>query len=68
MLFRSVCKYPDGECVADAQGICVEAPEACPDVWDPVCSCDDMTYGNACEALVAGAIIASEGECKPVEP
>jgi len=38
----------------------------CPDVYDPVCGVDSMSYGNACEAHCAGVKIRHEGICEPV--
>ncbi|MBC8294088.1 MAG: hypothetical protein H8E45_13170 [Proteobacteria bacterium] len=58
------CVLPPGSCnTADLQGHCVEVPQACPDVYFPVCGCDDVTYGNDCELLVAGAQMAHPGPC-----
>ncbi len=37
--------------------------DVCPAVWAPVCGLDAVTYGNACEADCAGALVAYEGEC-----
>lgn len=59
------CDYPLGSyCGADdSTGECKPLPEACPDVWAPVCGCDGMTYGNVCDANAQGVSVASEGEC-----
>ena len=48
---------------ADQTGTCEPRPEVCPDIFSPVCGCDDETYANACEANGAGVSVASEGEC-----
>jgi hypothetical protein len=59
------CQWPTGVCHwTDMAGICVPVPQACPDVWKPVCGCDGVTYGNACEAAMAKASIAHEGDCE----
>ena len=46
------CNYPrDALCgAADAPGKCSDRPDVCDAVYQPVCSCDGTTYGNACEA------------------
>jgi hypothetical protein len=60
------CNYPaDALCgAADGTGVCTEKPEACDLQYQPVCGCDDQTYGNACAAALAGVSVVSEGECE----
>lgn len=57
---------PDALCgAADATGICKAKPQACAEIYSPVCACDGKTYGNACEANAAGVSVVSDGECAP---
>src|SRR5690606_19008803 len=64
------CNYaPDARCgEADTTGTCETMPEVCTRQYDPVCGCDDQTYGNACEAHAAGVSVASLGECESEQP
>jgi len=57
------CAKDLGDC--DGIGACEPRPEACLEIYDPVCGCNDNTYGNACMAAAAGMNIAYEGECQP---
>lgn len=50
---------------------CVENPKPdcmCTLQYDPVCGCNDKTYGNACAAECAGIKTYTKGECKQKNP
>jgi hypothetical protein len=49
-------------CAAET-GVCVQRPENCPWLWDPVCGCDGQTYANACLAAMEGMTLAYHDEC-----
>lgn len=59
------CNFPlDALCgAADQTGICEIIPVVCPEIFAPVCGCDDETYDNECFANAEGVSVASEGEC-----
>jgi hypothetical protein len=56
------CELAEGVCRGD-DGVCTDMPEACAEIYAPVCGCDGVTYGNACEAAGVGMNIAYEGAC-----
>jgi len=60
----SFCDYPAGMCkAADMMGTCEVVPEGCFEIYEPVCGCDGMTYGNDCKRQAAQAQLDHTGEC-----
>jgi hypothetical protein len=45
-------------------GVCSAKPQACIQIYDPVCGCDLKTYGNACEAARNGMSFLYAGPCR----
>ena len=61
------CAFEGLSCGENTIGACQERPDACPNVFAPVCGCDGRTYSNDCIAAAAGVNVESEGECEVVE-
>jgi len=59
------CAYQPGAYCgqADAQSTCQRRPDACDDIYAPVCGCDQKTYASACAAASAGVGTSSSGTC-----
>jgi hypothetical protein len=59
------CDFPiSSSCGAtDQTGVCKPKPDACDDIYLPVCGCDDKTYSSDCVAHSAGISVAHKGEC-----
>jgi len=64
------CAFPaEALCgAADQTGTCVGKPQVCPELYKPVCGCDDKTYGNACDAASAGVSAKADGACGTSTP
>ena len=61
-------REPDAACGAtDRGGVCEDKPQACPDIYMPVCGCNDRTYSSDCSAHAAGVSVKREGLCNPEE-
>jgi hypothetical protein len=56
------CQRPAEDCSAPT-GTCTDRPEVCADLYQPVCGCDGVTYGNECRMQAAGASLRSDGTC-----
>lgn len=63
------CAWQAHTCGADPSdsGVCMTRPEACDAVYQPVCGCDLMVYGNECDAQMAGVDVAIDGGCQAPE-
>lgn len=59
------CAYRRDCGAEDSGGICTKKPTGCRLKKDPVCGCDNKTYGNACAAAQAGVTVAKPGACPP---
>ena len=58
------CKLDSGTCDdATATGACTAIPQVCPQIYAPVCGCDDKTYFSACGAASASVNIKHDGAC-----
>lgn len=57
------CDFPVGSCGVGASGYCQPRPDACPDIYDPVCGCNGVTYSNACFAAMSGVSPRRNGPC-----
>lgn len=58
------CDYSSGFIKCNTIGVCKERPTTCSRIEEPVCSCNNKTYKNECEAAKDGQAINHQGVCK----
>ena len=63
---NTFCKLPQGECAMNSirSGACSEIPEACFELYSPVCGCDGRTHANECFADQAAVSLLHTGGCR----
>lgn len=50
--------------IDDVPGTCRPRPEACIEIYSPVCGCDAETYSTECHANSEGVSMSFQGECE----
>jgi len=58
------CTKGPGDC--EALGTCMPVPEACIEIYEPVCGCDLQDYSNECFAAAAGTSVLGSGTCDTI--
>jgi hypothetical protein len=64
--YGGVTSWTPGECgtASCIDSTLIDPNMGCPDVWDPVCGCNNITYSNSCDATYgAGVTSWTPGVC-----
>ena len=60
--FDTPCLENNSDCIDESV---IDNTMMCAEIWEPVCGCDDVTYGNECEAQYYGGVTTwTDGECE----
>lgn len=57
---EKLAEPPGEECIDTTKWGTIDG---CYLIYDPVCGCNNVTYGNDCEAKVAGVVTWLKGKC-----
>jgi Kazal-type serine protease inhibitor domain len=61
---NQLCDLDPGYCgSSDGGGLCVAKPQACSDIYQPVCGCNGATYPSDCVRQLAGVSKDHDGAC-----
>ena len=61
LLIATSCSNDNDDSICYDESLINENP--CTQEYMPVCGCDDITYGNSCEASNSGVLLWDEGPC-----
>jgi len=59
----SVNQFCEFDTCSSETGKCIDIPEVCPSLWDPVCGCDGNDYPNDCVRRVSKISKEHDGVC-----